>query len=111
MFNALPPMAIGAIGAALIAAVVSLLGLIISKEQKTSEFRQAWIDALRADCTTYLAELNAIIDALQGGFESDSAKVEALGERYSSLNKSTFSIQLRINHRENKTKELLGCMN
>lgn len=46
---AIPPVAIGAIGAALIAATVSLLGLIISKEQKTSEFRQAWIDALRSD--------------------------------------------------------------
>ena len=47
----IPDVAIGAVVAALIAAIVSLLGLIISKEQKTSEFRQAWIDALRSDLT------------------------------------------------------------
>ena len=42
----IPDQAIGAIAAALIAGLISLLGLIISKEQKVSDFRQAWIDAL-----------------------------------------------------------------
>ncbi|MEM4379495.1 MAG: hypothetical protein QXL01_02260 [Thermoplasmatales archaeon] len=36
--------AFGAIVAALIAATVSFTSLIISKEQKTSEFRQEWIN-------------------------------------------------------------------
>lgn len=55
---------IGAIGAALIAGIVSLLGLIISKEQKTSEFRQTWVDSLRSEITSYLTSFNAIADAL-----------------------------------------------
>lgn len=42
-------LSVGAVGAAMIAAFVSFLGLIIGKEQKTSEFRQAWIDALRSE--------------------------------------------------------------
>jgi hypothetical protein len=57
-----PDAAIGATVAALIAGTVSLLGLIISKEQKTSEFRHAWIDALRSDLTAFLTQINAIHD-------------------------------------------------
>ncbi|WP_447836052.1 hypothetical protein [Aeromonas salmonicida] len=41
--------AIGAICAAIITATMSLLGLIISKEQKISEFRQEWINSMRQD--------------------------------------------------------------
>src|SRR5947208_1351430 len=46
-----PPLiaAAGAFLVAWIAGAFSLLGLIISKEQKVSEFRQSWIDALRND--------------------------------------------------------------
>ena len=40
---------------ALITAFVSLVGLIISKENKTSEFRQNWIDELRKDVAEYVA--------------------------------------------------------
>jgi hypothetical protein len=41
------PVAIGAISAAIITGLLSLVGLIISKENKTSEFRQQWIDSFR----------------------------------------------------------------
>ncbi|WP_449286465.1 hypothetical protein [Marinobacter sp. PE14] len=51
---------LGAIIAAGITAIASLIGLIISKEHKTSEFRQAWIDALRND----LSELIGCVDAV-----------------------------------------------
>ena len=40
---------------AVIAALVSLLGLIISKENRISDFRQAWIDALRAEIVGLIA--------------------------------------------------------
>jgi hypothetical protein len=45
----IPDQAVGAVIAAIIAGSIALLGLIISKEQKVSEFRQQWIDALRQD--------------------------------------------------------------
>ena len=44
-----------AILVALISGVFSLVGLIISKEAKLSEFRQAWIDALREDLSNFTA--------------------------------------------------------
>lgn len=41
--------------AAGIAAVVTLAGLLIAKDQKTTEFRQKWIDKLREDVAAFLA--------------------------------------------------------
>ncbi len=56
----LHPLAIGAIVAALITGILSVLGLVISKEQKTSEFRQQWIDDLRREVSELLACVEAI---------------------------------------------------
>ena len=51
---AIDPTILGAIIAAGITGVVSLLGLIISKEHKVSDFRQQWIDSLRDDISELL---------------------------------------------------------
>ncbi|MCO5111584.1 MAG: hypothetical protein R3E55_08775 [Burkholderiaceae bacterium] len=51
---------LGPIIAACIAAVVSFLALVISKENKTSEFRQAWIDGLRQDLSQFAANLRRL---------------------------------------------------
>ena len=40
---------------AFIAGIVSFIGLVISKENKISEFRQTWIDELRKDISDYIA--------------------------------------------------------
>lgn len=101
---------IGAVGAALIAGVVSLLGLIISKEQKTSEFRQAWVDALRSEITAYLTSFNAIADAVGVTYKDQAEKVKALAPLYSQLNQASFAITLRVNPDENRSKAVLACM-
>jgi hypothetical protein len=49
-----PPAVISAISAFFVA-FASFLVTLISKEQKTSEFRQAWIDALREDLSQYVS--------------------------------------------------------
>ena len=101
---------IGAVGAALIAGVVSLLGLIISKEQKTSEFRQAWVDALRSEITAYLTSFNAIADAVGVTYKDQAEKVNALAPLYSQLNQASFTITLRVNPDESRSKAVLACM-
>ena len=106
----IPDAAIGAMAAALIAGIVSLLGLIISKEQKTSEFRQAWIDGLRLDLTVILTQINAIHDATKVKYENYAEKVEKLRPLYIPLNTSTFDILLRINPNETKSKRLIAAM-
>lgn len=102
---------IGAVVAALIAGIFSFLGLVISKEQKISDFRQAWIDSLRSDIITYLTNINAITDALALTYKNHAEKVKALSPLYSNLNSATFSITLRLNPDEQHSVQLMECMN
>ncbi len=44
------------VGAAVIAATAAFIGVVIGKEQKTTEFRQDWINAQRDDIATVLAK-------------------------------------------------------
>lgn len=50
--------------AAVIAAVTSLVVSILSKDQKTSEFRQAWIDAFREDAASLAGHWSTMIATL-----------------------------------------------
>jgi hypothetical protein len=103
-------MSIGAVGAAFIAAVASVLGLVISKENKISDFRQAWIDALRGELTSYLSSINAIADASQLKYESYDEKVAKLSSQYAVLNTANFMISLRLNPEEQDVQKILNCM-
>lgn len=107
----IPDAAIGTMGAALIAATLSFLGLIISKEQKISDFRQAWIESLRIEVSTYLTNINAIRDALQITYTTQAEKVSTLSPLYNSLNTSTFNIILRLNPGEKTNQLLIITMN
>lgn len=55
--------ALPAVSAALIAAAVAFVGLVIAKESKVSEFRQAWIDSLRQDIADYIAAVRVLAQA------------------------------------------------
>ena len=102
---------IGAVGAATIAGLVSMLGLIIGKEQKVSEFRQIWIDQLRKCFVDYLVSINAVCDILRlkkSGKDFDNA---ALLENYKLLNEASHGITLRISDEEEPAKALLAAMN
>ena len=57
----IPPLALGVIIAAVITGFISFAGLILAKEQKTSEFRQSWIDSLREEMSEYLAQLGVLV--------------------------------------------------
>lgn len=51
---------IGVLGAALIAALISFINLISTKELKVSEFRQKWIDDLRDEIAIYVQKMERI---------------------------------------------------
>jgi hypothetical protein len=53
----------GAVIVAFVAGLFSFLGLIIAKENKVSEFRQSWIDALRADLARFSAAVSLLAQA------------------------------------------------
>lgn len=101
---------VGAVGAAAIAGLVSLLGLIIGKEQKVSEFRQSWIDDLRRCLVAYVVHINLIADALRLRIQDKSRGDEILLENYRSLNEASLGIKLRVNYAEVPAEHLLKAM-
>ena len=102
---------IGAVGAATIAGLVSMLGLIIGKEQKVSEFRQVWIDQLRKCVVDYLVSINAVCDILSLKKSGERVDNAALLASYKLLNEASHGITLRVNDAEKPSKALLASMN
>jgi len=101
--------AIGAVMAAIIAAGISFLVTVLAKEQKTSEFRQAWIDALRKDLSEFIATVDMLSsfhrlkmsrghrpEDLVGFLEERSDDVRRMGVSY-------HRIMLRLNPQEHAT--------
>lgn len=101
---------VGAVGAALIAGLVSLFGLIIGKEQKVSEFRQAWIDELRKCLVAYLVQINAISDLVRMQKSGQAVDASSLSSSYKLLNEASHGITFRINPREKPAKRLMRAM-
>lgn len=99
-----------AVGTAVIAGLVSMLGLIIGKEQKISEFRQAWIDELRQCVVDYLVSINAICDIVRLKKPGDGEGNTALLGNYKALNQANHGIALRVNDEEDTAKALLSSM-
>ncbi len=96
---------VGVIVAALIAGGVAYLTAVLSKENKTSEFRQAWIDAIRNDVAEYVgaietvASFQARILTAQGG-EAVVAYVRSLDPDLRRLSGTYYRICLRLNPNE-----------
>jgi len=93
---------VGAIIAAVIAGALAYSNLITAKEQKVSEFRQQWINALRDSIAEYLAALAYISLREQQGQQGTGAEGagETLRETYLTLDKAYNDIVFRINDRE-----------
>lgn len=51
----------GPLAAALVAGIISFVVTVLSKDQKTSEFRQAWIDGLRTDVADFAGIVGAMV--------------------------------------------------
>lgn len=110
----IPDIAVGAVLAATITGVISLLGLTIAKEMKVSEFRQTWIDALRADLASLVASVHAISDALDAtklNAVTYSGPLEiwkAVRDDWNSANRTITAIRLRVN--PNESQDLLDIL-
>ena len=88
-----------AIAAGVIAAAAGGIGLVMAKENKTSEFRQAWIQELRALLVTYHSIiLNIKTMTCKGGKEKE------IDEELKKATSLLSEINLRINYAD-KSKE------
>ena len=97
--------------AAWIAGAFSLLGLLTSKEQKVSEFRQAWIDALRLDIALLVAHAHQIYAYVVMHRPVDLQRFwQDTRDDYLALNGASTRIKLRVNHKEPESKLILCSM-
>lgn len=106
------PLAIGAILAAFITGTIALVGMLISKDQKTTEFRHAWIQDFRNEISRYISlakgkqTTKALIDYYQRDRETQKAidlKTANLDKDFRELQESRHRIYLLANpekHRE-----------
>lgn len=106
----LPKEIAGTIIAAVIAAVISLLGLIISKENKVSEFRQAWIDALREEISAIITHASAIYAAHVAKFQDQSTLWQNVRADYVGLNEAWAKVRLRPNQKEKSSIAILHVL-
>lgn len=111
--------AIATIVAALITGAISFVNLTLNKEQKTSEFRQAWIDGLRQDLAQFLGAARAFARAVEmfHMFGADYKEKSALlinDQKISDLRyqaaETLSKIMLRLNPEEPEHIELLRLL-
>jgi hypothetical protein len=108
---------IGAVMAASITGAVSFVSLIISKEQKISEFRQSWIDALRNDLSEFSSQarqvaahiepfsIKMLASTVSGEAEDRPDPLLANRRR---LAQAYYSIRLRLNSSESDHEKLIA---
>lgn len=104
--------------AALIAGLISVVNLTLTKEQKTSEFRQAWIDGLREDLACFFSSSRAVSRAIEEsalsgdgeGKNSFEFGNEKLVELRHGAALSYYKIKLRLNPDETDHIELLRLL-
>ncbi|MBC3438961.1 hypothetical protein HU735_26435 [Pseudomonas sp. BW16M2] len=116
---------IGPVVAALIAALITFVVTVLSKENKTSEFRQAWIESLRNDVSELLGELNVLEGVFEVTIDFDLEAKEGQGQinefwkqhqkEYAKIDSLCNRIVLRLNPNEHagliaKVRELENSM-
>lgn len=112
--------AIATVAAALIAGGISLTNLILTKETKISEFRQAWIDALRDELAIFLTSTRAmarVIQELRHVNRTQDTSISSLQftpdkitEVRHSVASSHYKIKLRLNIEQPDHLKLLGLL-
>ena len=111
MNDAIPSQAIVAIStvvAALITGVIAMVSLTLSKEQKISELRQAWIDGLRADLATLLSNIRFLTIAIYEHYDGLDKKIDyphkvtglQATELKAAATESLYRVKLRLNKNE-----------
>ena len=117
---------LGVILAACITAIISFLSLIISKEQKTSEFRQTWIDGFRHELAefagharristeTTLINLPSSNDSAADfvtSYNEDALRTDPFAENRLCMAQSYYALRFRLNPLEEDHSNLLTYLN
>ena len=97
---------------ALIAVFVSFIGLIISKEQKTSEFRQTWINTLRDDISKFIGRVDSVSKLVLINKTSEDKKETSTAVILGSVEMREIQskINLLINPKEDNHNKLVALL-
>lgn len=87
-----------AVLAAFLAAIAATIGLVITKENKTSEFRQVWIQELRTALTLFGSKLFMI-------YSTSSHRNTSTPSQREEINRLLNEINLRINYGNQSPEE------
>lgn len=108
---------IGTVAAALVAGGIARANLIASKETKVSEFRQAWINALRDDLAALFSNTRTLARAVQESRAPQSDETEKFGIEKTKITavrhgaaETYHRIRLRLNGGQDDHKELLRLL-
>lgn len=101
---------IGVVAASIIAGLFSFISLVLSKEQKISEFRQKWIDSLREEISTFIGCIVTVANifrrieqARNNGVESEFSRSD-MKELQVSASEAYTRIHLRLNPKDNNSE-------
>jgi len=95
--------AVAVIIASIIGLIVAVTTAVIAKEQKVSEFRQAWINDLRSDLAISLQSAFDCIYELQGDSSDSSENVHKYNESFRELEFRITLIKLRLNPKKDSS--------
>lgn len=105
---------IGTVAAAIVAGGIARANLIASKESKVSEFRQAWINALRDDLAALFSNTRTLARSVQEFRTPQSDEAEKFGIDKTKITvvrhgaaETYHRIRLRLNAAQDDHKELL----
>lgn len=108
---------IGTVAAAIVAGGIARANLIASKETKVSEFRQAWINALRDDLAALFSNTRTLARSLQEFRAPQCDETEKFGIDKTKITvvrhdaaETYHRIRLRLNASQDDHKELLRLL-
>ncbi|QYJ85100.1 hypothetical protein K0I73_12810 [Shewanella mesophila] len=114
-FSNVPLAPIATVVAALITSLIAFINLTLSKEQKTSDFRQAWIDGLRGDLAVFFSSARALCRVMQEARSPHRSDEDVLNFRFSKEQvgkmrfegaEALYRVKLRLNPNEDEHAEL-----
>lgn len=99
--------AIATVTGAIIAAFVGFMSLVITKEQKVSEFRQTWINALRDDLAEAISSGSTLTTLLQ---DNEGRRSDHRVREWARFAAALSRIELRLNRTEVPHQKLIACI-
>ncbi|MDB0529657.1 hypothetical protein LBW56_23600 [Ralstonia solanacearum] len=107
----LPDAAVGSIITAAIAGLVVFVSTVLTKEQKTSDFRQTWIDELRKDISQFISGTTEVTALIREKAGDKNAQIDFASDNFEliqQLQSVEHRIVLRLNPKEHA--ELIGLV-